>query len=1181
MSAHGLPAAAMPVFLAWVAERSKKPVVAIVADPETAFAETQAWFRADVRAHVFPAVETLPFDRLAPDEETVRRRLEAVDALESGSPVVVFTSWAAMTRPTLAPDALRRWALTLKQGNAYKLDELLRRLVTLGFRREPLVQQRGEFSLRGGILDVFPAVVRHPVRAEFDGDDLDSLREFDIDTQGSIGSIPGIRILPAAELILTPEAIERASARLRQLDFRETLAEVAAQWQGDMERVRAGAYFDGIEGFQAYLEPSCPTLLDHLPDDAIVVTVDGVRTIAQAEEREKELAELVDTEVERGELPRHLETGLVSIAALRERVEGRRRMEVSRTPTPLPSPPPRGEGNLVGSSRAPLPNPPPRGEGNVGVRESGGERERVGGKESVGGRENVGETSLDLGFAAVDAYTGRIEAFADHVRAHMRGNTRLLVITQQAARLRELLEDRDLYPGAGLFVARQTEIVPGLIVLGNQPVAQGFAIPSLQLEVYGDTDLFGGLRQRVRRGVVRARTTTWALDFEPGDLVVHVDHGIGRFLGMRLMGDAGEEREYMHLEYAEAHKLYIPVEHLERVQKYVAGGDAEPRLSRLGSGEWERAKRKVRESVEEVAHDLLDLYSKRQLVEGHAFSEDGPWQQELEQSFPYEETDDQVRAMAEIKLDMEDSRPMDRLLAGDVGFGKTELAVRAAFKAVQDSKQVAILVPTTVLAQQHYLTFLERFRPFPVSVEMLSRFRTDAEAHDIVRRLRTGEVDVVIGTHRLLQKDVQFKDLGLVILDEEQRFGVLQKEKLKQLRASVDVLSLSATPIPRTLHMSLAGIRDLSVIQTPPEERLPIKTFVTADDDDLIREVIQRELQRGGQVFYVYNRVQTIRKAEERVKKLVPQARVLVGHGQMPEHTLADVMEKFVRGDADVLVCSTIIESGLDIPNANTIIVVDAHRMGLAQLYQLRGRVGRAGQRAYSYFLYNPTRSFTENADKRLDVIAELHDLGSGFKLALKDLEIRGAGNLLGVEQHGAISAVGLELYNSMLRDAVEAQKTGAPVEMPATLSLDLPLEHFLPREYVPDEKLRLQVYQDLAAVEDEEALAKAEANLKDRFGQPPAPVRNLLYALRVKLLARRARLTAIETDGEWLVLRLPADWSGDGRRLENQFRSILHVRFGKVRIALRQAGKEWKERLVDVLGEIERLGNLAIAAAG
>ncbi|HYM49416.1 MAG TPA: transcription-repair coupling factor [Candidatus Limnocylindrales bacterium] len=1124
VSAHGLPTPALPVLLSWMADRSKRPVLAIVGDPETAFGETQSWFRADLRAYVFPAIETLPFDRLAPDEETVRRRLEAVDALERGGPLIVYTSWIAMTRPTLAAAALRTWSFTLEAGSQYQVDDLLRKLVTLGFRREPLVQQRGEFSLRGGILDVFPAGVRRPVRAEFFGDELESLREFDVETQGSIGPVSEVRVLPAAELILTPEAIARASSRLQQLDFRDTLAEVKDQWLGDIERLRANAYFDGIEGFQAYLEPSCPTLLDHLPADALVVTVDGVRTMAQAEDRERELIELVDMEVERGELPGNLETGLVPVVALRERIEGRRTLDVTRTEAP---------------------------------------------------------GSVDLGFTSVDAYTGRIEAFTDHVREQTRGGERILVVTQQAARLRELLEDRDLYPAAGLFVPRQAEIVPGLIIIGNQPVAQGFTIPSLQLEVYGDTDLFGGLRQRVRRGVVRARANTWTLDFEPGDLVVHVDHGIGRFMGMKLMGEADELREYMQLEYADGNKLYIPVEHLERVQKYVGGGDADPKLSKLGSGEWERAKRKVRESVEEVAHDLLDLYSKRQLVEGHAFSEDGPWQQELEQSFPYEETTDQVRAMAEIKQDMEDARPMDRLLAGDVGFGKTELAVRAAFKAVQDSKQVAILVPTTVLAQQHYLTFQERFRPFPVRVEMLSRFRTDAEAHDIIRRLRTGEIDVVIGTHRLLQKDVQFKDLGLVILDEEQRFGVMQKEKLKQLRASVDVLSLSATPIPRTLHMSLAGIRDLSVIQTPPEERLPIKTFVTADDDDLIREVIQRELQRGGQVFYVYNRVQTIRKAEERVKKLVPQARVLVGHGQMPEHTLADVMERFVRGEADVLVCSTIIESGLDIPNANTIIVVDAHRMGLAQLYQLRGRVGRAGQRAYAYFLYNPTRSFTENADKRLDVIAELHDLGSGFKLALKDLEIRGAGNLLGVEQHGAIAAVGLELYNSMLREAVESQKSGAPIEIPPTLSLDLPLEHFLPREYVPDEKLRLQVYQDLAAVEDEDALENAEVNLRDRFGQPPGPVRNLLYALRVKLLARRARLTAIETDGDWLVLRLPADWSGDPRRLESQFRSILHVRFGKVRISVRQAGKEWKERLLDVLGEVERLGRLEVAAAG
>jgi len=1121
LDAHGLPSSALPVFVVWLARRARRPVLALVPDPEGAFQEAGAWFRDDVRTVVFPAVETLPFDRLAPDEETVRRRLEAIDALGAGEPVVCFTSWAAMTRPTLAREALRRWGFTLQPGQTHAVDDLVRRLTTLGYRREALVQGRGEFSVRGGILDCFPPDRRRPLRSEFFGDELESLREFEVESQGSVGDVAAARILPAAEIMLTAEAVAGADGRLREIDFGRTLPEVRDQWLSDIERVRSGAYFDGIEGFQAYLDPAQPTLFDHLPQDALILSLDGRRSVTQAEQREQELQELVAVEIERGELPQGLRPGLVSIASLRQAAGGWRRLEVAR-------------GAELGS--------------------------------------------LDLGFEPVDAYAGRIDAFSDRVRTDARAKSRLLIVTQQEPRLRELLEDRDVYPAGGVFVWSQTPLAAGLVVLGNQPVAQGFRVPSQQLEVYGDTDLFGGLRQRVRRGVVRARSATWELEFEPGDLIVHVDHGIGRFTGMRLMGDEGQEREYMQLEYAEGDKLYVPVEHLERVQKYVGGGDAAPKLQRLGTGEWDRAKRKVRESVEEVARDLLDLYSKRQLVEGHAFSEDGPWQHELEQSFPYDETPDQVRVLEEIKVDMEDARPMDRLLCGDVGFGKTELAVRAAFKAVMDGKQVAVLVPTTVLAQQHYLTFRDRFQPFPVKVDMLSRFRSDTEATDVLRRLMVGEVDVVIGTHRLLQKDVRFKDLGLVVLDEEQRFGVMQKEKLKQLRASVDVLSLSATPIPRTLHMALAGIRDLSVIQTPPEERLPIKTFVTADDDDLIKEVIQRELQRGGQVFYVYNRVQTIKKAEERVKRLVPQARVVVGHGQMPESTLADVMLKFIKGEADVLVCSTIIESGLDIPNANTIVVVDAHRMGLAQLYQLRGRVGRAGQRAYAYFLYNPLRSHSENADKRLDVISELHDLGSGFKLALKDLEIRGAGNLLGVEQHGAIAAVGLELYNSMLRDAVESQKTGTPVEMPAGLTLDLPIEHFLPREYVPDEKLRLQVYHDLAGVVDEQGLESAERNLADRFGKPPAPVRNLLYALRVKLLARAAGIAAVETDGDWLVMRLPAGWNGDERRLESQFRSVLYVRFGKVRISMTQAGAQWKERLLDVLGEIERLGRIAVA---
>ncbi|HEY0492389.1 MAG TPA: CarD family transcriptional regulator, partial [Candidatus Dormibacteraeota bacterium] len=676
LTAHALPVSALPVFAAWLARRARRPVLALVADPEATFSEAGAWFGDAVATTVFPAVETLPFDRLAPDEETVRRRLEALDKLASGEPVVCFSSWTAMTRPTLGAEVLARWVLTLKQGERYQLEDLLHRLAMLGYRREPLVQARGEFSLRGGILDIFPPDRRRPVRAEFFGDEAESLREFEVETQGSVYNLPALRLLPAAEVLLTPEALAMAEKNLGELDFSKCLAEVRDDWQGDIERLRTGAYFDGIEGFQSYLEPAQPTLLDHLPAQALLLSFDARRNLAQAKQREEELKELVRVEVDRGELPGSLRTGLVPVSTLQQTSAAWRSLELEHSDS---------------------------------------------------------AASIDLGFEPVDAYAGRFDGLAERLRTDSRAKQRILIVSQQEARLRELLEDRDIFAAGGLLAWSQTPLMPGLIVLGSQPVAQGFRLSAAALDVYGDTDIFGGLRQRVRRGVVRARSATWKLEFEPGDLIVHVDHGIGRFLGMRLMGEPGEEREYMQLEYADGDKLYVPVEHLERVQKYVAGGDATPRLQRLGSGEWDRAKRKVRESVEEVAKDLLDLYSKRELVEGHAYSEDGPWQHELEQSFPYDETPDQVRVMAEIKADMEDARPMDRLLAGDVGFGKTELAVRAAFKAVTDSKQVAVLVPTTVLAQQHFLTFSERFRPFPVKVDMLSRFRSESETKDVLR----------------------------------------------------------------------------------------------------------------------------------------------------------------------------------------------------------------------------------------------------------------------------------------------------------------------------------------------------------------------------------------------------------------------------------------------------------------
>ena len=588
--------------------------------------------------------------------------------------------------------------------------------------------------------------------------------------------------------------------------------------------------------------------------------------------------------------------------------------------------------------------------------------------------------------------------------------------------------------------------------------------------------------------------------------------------------------------------------------------------------------------MQDVAEDLLKLYSQREARPGFAFAPDTPWQAELEESFPYEETPDQLQALAEVKADMEAERPMDRLLCGDVGFGKTEIALRAAFKAVMSGRQVALLAPTTVLAQQHFMVFTDRLRNYPVTIEVLSRFRSEEEQKRTLAGLRAGPVDIVIGTHRLLQRDVRFKRLGLLIVDEEQRFGVMQKERLKRLRANLDVLSLSATPIPRTMHMAVAGLRDMSVIQTPPEDRQPIKTYVTADDDALVKEVIERELDRGGQIYYVHNRVRTIDKAAQRVSRLVPAARVAVGHGKMDEEQLARVMVEFSQGSHDVLVCTTIIESGLDIPNVNTMLVERADRFGLSQLYQLRGRVGRSGKRAYTYFLYDPKRSMTEAADKRLDVMSGLHELGQGFRIALRDLEIRGAGNLLGVEQHGAIASVGFEMYLQMLQTAVarvrsggDQQEVGDVLSTPE-INVDLPLDHFMPRSYIRDERLRLGAYRELAAAEDASQLAAVLRSLRDRYGPPPAQLANLVYSLQVKLKGQQLGLRAVAADGPELVIRVDPNRVLDVDELQRRFSGHLRVRPN--RLLLRRQGEGWRDELMAVLDTMRELyGTTAVVA--
>ncbi len=1143
-----LPRAARPLVVSSVARAAAeqgRSTLVLAQGPARLLPDLRPWLAGRPSAHLFAEVTVSFLDRPPAFDEMVSQRLEALAALAAsrsgsdsgpGEPALVVSSRRAMMRMTVAPEDLAATTIVLRPGLQADPTDLAARLVELGYTREPLAETAGQFALRGGILDVFPAAARSPVRAEFFGTELDTLRLYDPRNQRSVMAVPQVTIRPGRELLLGPERGEAAARRLRERAALQGLREdVRAEWEEDLERLAGGGAFPGVELYGAYLDERLPSLLDHLPPDVVVVDLEPDRQLADACELQDETSMLAQAESGDGELPVGFVPPMVDVDRLREPAAGQRASALTAWAADV-------------------------------------------------------DGAADLGWHELEPLMGRPRAVAELTAAA--ASNAVVLATEQAERVQAMLADAgvrraptevdldlDLDPAPGLYRA-------------DLDVPSGFRNDELGLQVYSDAELFGRVRRVAARPSRRSTRgeVTLHLEFEPGELVVHVDHGIARFSGMRLLDAQDPEqggtiqREYLELEYAEGDKLFVPVESLDRVQKYVGGSDERPPLHRLGTGDWERARARARKSVEDVAEDLLRVYARREARPGFAFAPDTPWQAELEESFPYEETPDQVQALAEIKADMESDRPMDRLLCGDVGFGKTEVALRAAFKAVMSGRQAAVLAPTTVLVQQHFQVFQERLKKFPVTIEVLSRFRTEDEQKRTLAGVKAGAVDIVIGTHRLLQRDVKFKRLGLLIIDEEQRFGVMQKERFKRMRSSLDVLSLSATPIPRTLHMAVVGIRDMSVIQTPPEDRQPIKTYVTADDDKLLTEVIERELDRGGQVYFVHNRVRTIDRAARRVSELVPRARVAIGHGQMEEDELATVMVDFAAGRFDVLVCTTIIESGLDIPNVNTMVVERADRFGLSQLYQLRGRVGRAGKRAYVYFLYDPARSLTEAADKRLDVMSGLHELGQGFKIALRDLEIRGAGNLLGVEQHGAIASVGFEMYLQMLQGAVAKLRSGEEARVGDVLStpeltVDLPLDHFVPRSYIRDERLRLDAYRQLAAAEDEAELESVLRSLRDRYGPAPAQLDNLVYSLRVKLLGQRLGLRAVVSDGHDIAIRVDPDRLLDVDELERRFTGRLRVRPN--RLLLRRQGEGWRDELARLLETMAELYGSATIQVG
>ncbi|MGW7490161.1 transcription-repair coupling factor [Streptomyces sp. NPDC054786] len=1078
------PPAARPLAVAALARESGRPVLAVTAtgrEAEDLAAALRSLMPAgeDNSVVEFPSWETLPHERLSPRSDTVGRRLAVLRRLAhprqddpTAGPVSIVV---APIRSVLQPQVKGLGDLepvSLRTGRSADLEEIVDGLAAAAYARVELVEKRGEFAVRGGILDVFPPTEEHPLRVEFWGDDIEEIRYFKVADQRSLEVAEhGLWAPPCRELLLTDDVRERAAA----------LAEQHPELGELLGKIAEGIAVEGMESLAPVLVDDMELLLDVLPAGSMTMVCDPERVRSRA-------ADLVATSQEflqaswaasagGGAAP--IDVGAASLWGLAD-VRDRAR-----------------ELGMMWWSVSPF----------------AADEELV----------TDGDT-LKLGMHAPDTYRGDTQRALADTKQWLADGWRTLFLTEghgPAARTVEVLGGEGI---PARLDADLTEISPSVVHVSCSSLDNGFIDPALRLAVLTETDLSGqkAAGKDAARMPARRRKTIDPLTLQAGDFIVHEQHGVGRYIEMVQRTVQGATREYLLVEYAPAKRgqpgdrLYIPTDQLEQVTKYV-GGEA-PTLHRLGGADWTKTKARAKKAVKEIAADLIKLYSARMAAPGHTFGPDTPWQRELEDAFPYAETPDQLTTIAEVKEDMEKSVPMDRLICGDVGYGKTEIAVRAAFKAVQDGKQVAVLVPTTLLVQQHLGTFNERYGQFPVNVRALSRFQTDGEAKAVLEGLRDGTVDLVIGTHRLFSSETKFKDLGLVIVDEEQRFGVEHKEQLKKLRANVDVLTMSATPIPRTLEMAVTGIREMSTITTPPEERHPVLTFVGPYEQKQIGAAIRRELLREGQVFYIHNRVESIDRAAARLREIVPEARIRTAHGQMGESQLEQVVVDFWEKKFDVLVSTTIVESGIDISNANTLIVERGDNFGLSQLHQLRGRVGRGRERGYSYFLYPPEKPLTETAHERLATIAQHTEMGAGMYVAMKDLEIRGAGNLLGGEQSGHIAGVGFDLYVRMVGEAVADYRAslegGVEEEPPLEVKIELPVDAHVPHDYAPGERLRLQAYRAIASASSEEDVAAVREELVDRYGKLPEPVENLLLVAGLRMLARSCGVSDITLQG-------------------------------------------------------------------
>ncbi|WP_164670626.1 transcription-repair coupling factor [Virgibacillus doumboii] len=1098
----GLSGSARSLLVSIINESLNKPVLLVTHQLVQAqqLYDDLAELAGDDTIHLYPVNELIASEIAIASPELKSQRIEALTEWSQNKSGVLIAPVAALKRILPPTSYWDSYQLQFNVGEEIDVDAYLSSLVDMGYEHTTMVTTPGEFSRRGGIIDIYPVTEEYPVRIELFGEEIDSIRFFDAESQRSLDKKNSITVGPATELLLTEEdmvtgaqRVEKAlSASLKKLKTAEAKETLAEMMERDIERLKNLERFQEMYKYIGFLYENPASLLDYLPSNGVIMMDEMSRVHETAANLDTEEAEWYSNLLETNRMVRDSRFSF-DWQTVWNNMDGQR--------------------VYMSVFLRHIPNTQP---------------------------QNI----VNLSSRAMQEFHGQMNLFKNELQRWEKGEFSVVILApneQRAEKIHSIFMDYDIES----VVTSNLELPATIPTIAVGNISNGIELPMHKLVLITENELFKSKTKRPRKKqkISNAERIKNYQELKAGDYVVHSNHGIGKYLGIETLEVNDLHKDYMLIKYSGDDKLFVPIDQIDLVQKFVGSEGKEPKLYKLGGSEWTKVKRKVQSSVEDIADDLIKLYAEREARKGFAFSEETEMQRDFEASFPYQETEDQLRCIAEIKEDMERERPMDRLLCGDVGYGKTEVAIRAAFKAVADGKQVAILVPTTILAQQHFETVQERFQDHAVNIGMLSRFRTKKQQKETLEGLRKGLVDIVIGTHRLLSKDVQYRDLGLLVVDEEQRFGVKHKEKIKQLKTNVDVLTLTATPIPRTLHMSMLGVRDLSVIETPPENRFPIQTYVMEYNPVFMREAIEREMARGGQVFFLYNRVENIDKVARDLGMLVDDVRIAVAHGQMNETELESVIFAFLEGEYDVLVSTTIIETGVDIPNVNTLIVNDADRMGLSQLYQLRGRVGRSNRVAYAYFTYQRDKVLTEIAEKRLEAIKQFTELGSGFKIAMRDLSIRGAGNLLGSQQHGFIDSVGFDMYSQMLKDAIDARKHGKELDdiTPFDPELTLNIDAYIPETYISDEKQKIDMYKQFQSIESTDDMGDLRDELIDRFGDYPEEVENLFVVSSLKKHAKEQRVESIHEKNKKTEMLVDEDRSQqiDGSKLfelANQF---------------------------------------------